>query len=221
MTLNEFDAIIFDSDGVLVDSEIIHIAVERELLAEIGLTYSFEAYVSRFVGLSMPDYFAALEHDHRNKFGRPFPTNFEDELTGRVWPRIETELQAIPGVSDLVSEFQGAVAVASSAPLERLMKKLKLTELEHLFAPHIYSAQAVEKGKPAPDLFLYAADRIAVPPNKCLVIEDSENGVRAGCAAGMTVIGFTGGGHADANLGARLSSAGAHRILSSHADLLR
>lgn len=220
MRLAKFDAIIFDNDGVLVDSEIIHITVERELLNEIGLTYSHETYLSRFVGLSMPDFYAELERDHQSKFGRAFPPGFDAELFRPVWPRIEAELQPISGASELVSRFDGPTAVASSAPPDRLNRKLEITRLKSFFEPHIYSSHAVKKGKPAPDLFLYAAARLSVASSKCLVIEDSENGVRAGRAAGMTVIGFTGGLHADPKLGDRLRGAGADWVVSSHADLL-
>lgn len=220
MRLSEFDAIIFDNDGVLVDSEIIHITVEREMLKEIGLTYSHETYLSRFVGLSMPDFYAELDRDHRQKFGRVFPPGFDAELVRRVWPRIEAELQPISGASELATRFQGLTGVASSAPPDRLTRKLEITGLKSLFEPHIYSSQAVQKGKPAPDLFLHAAAELTVAPTNCVVIEDSENGVRAGRAAGMIVIGFTGGQHADPKLGDRLKSAGAHCVVSSHAELL-
>ena len=159
------EGIIFDNDGVLVDSEVIHVAVERELLAEHGLEYSDEAYMSRFVGLSMPDYFAALDADFRAAHERPLPANFADELRARAWPRIQSELQ--------------------------------------------------------PDLFLLAARELAIDPRVCLVIEDSVHGVVAARAAGMAVIGFTGGGHADAALADRLRAAGATTVADSHDEIAR
>jgi HAD superfamily hydrolase (TIGR01509 family) len=217
--LSYFDAIIFDCDGVIVDSEIIHVSIERELLSEYGLFYSLEVYLSRFMGLAMPDYYAELERDYQAKFDKPFPTSFEPELTRRAWPRIEAELKAVPDLEDLVSSLTQPVAVASSSPIDRLTQKLEITGLSHLFKPHIYSAQRVENGKPAPDLFLFAAKQLNVSPLRCVVIEDSENGVRAGCAAGMSVIGFTGGQHADPGLAERLKAAGAHHIASGHAEL--
>ena len=215
------EAIIFDNDGVLVDSEVIHIAVERELLAEHGLEYSDEAYISRFVGLSMPDYFAALDADHQSANGHPLPASFAFELRARAWPRIQSELQAMPDVADFLNVFAGPRAVASSAPLERVKIKLNVTNLSHFFGPHIYSSEQVANGKPAPDLFMLAARKLAVDPQSCLVIEDSVYGVMAARAAGMAVIGFTGGGHADPAMADRLKAAGAHAIASSHKEIKR
>lgn len=219
MQLSDFDAIIFDSDGVLVDSEVIHVAVERELLSEIGLTYEYETYLSRFVGLSMPDFYAALAEDYQQEKGEPFPDDFPERLAERMWPRVEAELKPISGVADLVRAFSGKTAVASSAPTKRLRQKLGIAGLLPLFEPHIYSARMVEKGKPAPDLFLLAAEKLNVSPAKCLVIEDSINGVLAGCRAGMTVAGFTGGSHADKGLNDRLLAAGAHLVFESHSEI--
>jgi len=221
LTRADFDAIIFDNDGVLVDSERIHIEVELQLLEELGLDYAYEDYLSRFVGLSSPDFHAQLSRDHQSRLGRPFPSDFDETLTGRVWPLMEAELDALPGIADLIDRAAKPVAVASSAPPERLNRKLVLTGLHALFAPHIYSAQQVEHGKPAPDLFLFAAQQLGVRPERCVVIEDSVNGVRAGRSAGMIVIGFVGGGHADADLAQRLLAAGADMISAAHETLLQ
>lgn len=212
-------AIIFDNDGVLVDSEVIHVQVERELLAEIGLDYSYEDYMSRFVGMPTPAFLTALAADHEARMGAPFPDDFHDRLKARVWPRIDAELQPLPGIQNLLEAFAGPTAVASSAHLFRLRHKLTLTQMLDWFEPHIYSADMVEHGKPAPDLFLYAAAQLGIAPEHCLVIEDSVNGVKAGRAAGMQVIGFTGGGHADAGLSARLEAAGAHAAVAGHAEV--
>jgi len=188
--LSYFDAIIFDCDGVIVDSEIIHISIERELLREYGLNYSLETYLSRFMGLAMPDYYAELERDYQARFGEAFPKSFEPELTRRAWPRIEAELKAVPGLEDLVSSLTQPVAVASSSPMKRLTRKLEITGLSHLFKPHVYSAQLVENGKPAPDLFLHAASTMGFAPQDCIVIEDSPAGVTGAVEAGMTVLGY-------------------------------
>ena len=215
------EGIIFDNDGVLVDSEVIHVAVERELLAEHGLEYSDEAYMSRFVGLSMPDYFAALDADFRAAHERPLPANFADELRARAWPRIQSELQPMPGAADFLTAFDGPRAVASSAPLVRVKIKLSVTNLSQFFGAHVYSSEQVANGKPAPDLFLLAARELAIDPRFCLVIEDSVHGVVAARAAGMAVIGFTGGGHADAALADRLRAAGATTVADSHDEIAR
>ncbi len=219
MDLSNVEAIIFDSDGVLVDSEIIHIAAERELLAELGLVYDLETYTSRFVGFSNADFQTELAKDYRRQSLGDFPSYFGDRLKARVWPRIEAELQPIAGVEALVTKFGGPVAVASSAVLPRLMHKLKITDLFDIFAPNIYSSDHVENGKPEPDLFLLAAEKLGVAASKCLVIEDSENGVRAGRRAGMLTVGFTGGSHVNDTHRARLLEAGAHFVAASHSEI--
>lgn len=219
MLSTKIDALIFDCDGVIVDSETIHIAVELELLSEIGLTYDYEIYLSRFVGLSIPDYYAALNTDYYSKYGKKFPSSFADELYSKVWPKIERDLKSIIGIAPLASQFEGKVAVASSSPIDRLHQKLSIANLLDIFSPHIYSADHVTKGKPAPDLFLYAADALNVNPRNCAVIEDSVNGIKASCSAGMTAIGFVGGGHADLGLELRLKNAGAIFVTESHAKI--
>lgn len=215
----KFDGILFDNDGVLVDSEAIYVSVECELLAEIGLTYDLTTYLSRFVGLSMPDYYLQLSIDYGKQVGGEFPASFAGDLSQRSWRRMEAELKALPNVKDLVDKFNGPVAVASSMPLEIIHRKLALVGLSGIFDPHIYSGEQVENGKPAPDLFLLTAQRLGINPDKCLVIEDSVNGVKAGVAAGMTVFGFVGGGHADVNLGVRLKNAGANQVFENHSEI--
>ena len=215
-----FDALIFDCDGVLVDSETIAIATERELLAGWGLEYEFEPYVSRFVGLHNRDFHAALAADAVAN-GRPLPHDFAEQMQMRIWQRFETELQAIEGVLEASAAFARRQAVASSSEAGKLDRKLMLTGLFETFAPHIYSADLVANGKPAPDLFLHAAGALGTAPERCLVIEDSVNGVRAALAAGMTAWGFTGGGHADAGLAGRLADAGAQSVFASHRDVAR
>ncbi len=220
MDLSTCKAIIFDSDGVLVDSEVIHIEVEREMLAELGLSYDREEYLSRFVGLSYPDFYSQLASDYQARIGGAFPADFGARLHERTEPRIEAELRPLGGVTQLVEAFSGKVAVGSSAPTDKLVKKLEITKLAELFAPHIYSVDAVSSGKPAPDLFLHAAKQIEVPPERCAVIEDSINGIRAARAAGMLPIGFVGGSHADQGLADRLFANGASLVVSSHHEII-
>ena len=213
-----FEALIFDCDGVLVDSEVIAIQCERELLADWGLVYDFETFVSRFVGLHNRDFHIALAADAQAA-GLSLPEDFGTRLHANNWVRYETELRAIAGVMDVVAAFPGLRAVASSSEADKLVRKLELTGLHEAFVPHVYSSDLVTHGKPAPDLFLLAADRLGAPPQACLVIEDSVNGIRAARAAGMTAWGFTGGGHGDKGLASRLSEAGAHSVFGSHADI--
>lgn len=214
------DAIIFDCDGVLVDSEVIAIAVEREHLSGWGLVYDNQTYITRFVGLHNRDYHAALRVDAGER-GIRLPADFPDIIQAAIWARFEKELRAIEGALDLAAGFDGPVAVASSSEEGKLHRKLEMTGLAEAFGPHVYSADRVANGKPAPDLFLHAAHQLGKDPASCLVIEDSENGVKAGRAAGMTVWGFTGGAHAEAGLADRLSGAGAHAVAGSFAEIGR
>ncbi|MGE6696135.1 HAD family hydrolase [Hyphomonas sp. NPDC076900] len=213
-----FSALIFDCDGVLVDSEAIAIQAERELLAGWGLDYDFQAFVSRFVGLHNRDFYAALASD-AEALGLALPEGFGPALQANNWKRYETELTAIEGVASVTEAFGGALAVASSSEADKLVRKLQIAGLHDLFVPHIYSSDLVTHGKPAPDLFLLTADKLNAAPEACLVIEDSINGIKAARAAGMTAWGFTGGGHADAGLAQRLAEAGAHGVFSSHREI--
>jgi HAD superfamily hydrolase (TIGR01509 family) len=214
----QFDALIFDCDGVLVDSEVIAIDCEREILAGWGLDYAFESFVQRFVGLHNRDFHNAIAADAKAA-GLTLPEDFRTALHANHWKRFETELMAIAGVLDVVAAFPGLRAVASSSEADKLVRKLELTGLHETFAPHVYSSDLVANGKPAPDLFLLAAQKIGAHPETCLVIEDSVNGVKAARAAGMTAWGFTGGGHVDAGLAGRLSDAGAHGVFASHREI--
>ncbi len=211
------DAVIFDCDGVLVDSEVLALEVELTALAEIGLAYETADFTARFMGMSDGAFFAALDRDHHARFGRGLPANFRDECKARyrqTWHR----LAEVPGARAALEPFARLKAVASSSSTEGLERKLRQTELWTLFAPHVYSADHVEHAKPAPDLFLYAADGLRVPPARCLVLEDSINGVLAARAAGMAVWGFLGGGHMNEAAGQRLLGAGAERLVRDWAE---
>ncbi len=218
----DFDAIIFDCDGVLVDSEVLAIRGERAALEALGLAYSPEEYVARFVGLHDAAFFDQLKEDHRTRLGAEALDDFEEMvLAGRR--REMPALTKIAGADTALAAAKlrhGRIAIASSARASFLEGKLKRMGLFDLAAPHVYSADLVAAGKPAPDIFLYAAAKIGAAPARCLVLEDSVNGVKAGRAAGMTVWGFTGGGHCFAGYGARLAAAGAHRVIADFAAFL-
>lgn len=220
--LNWFQAIIFDCDGVLVDSEVLAIRGERAALETLGLHYTPEEYVRRFVGLHDAAFFDQLKDDHRARLGAPAPPDFEERvLDGRR--REMHALTVVAGADEALIAARaraGRIAVASSSRAVFLEGKLKRMGLFDLAAPHVYSADLVAAGKPAPDIFFYAAAKIGAEPSRCLVLEDSVNGVRAGLAAGMTVWGFTGGGHCFAGYGERLAEAGAHRVVPDYAAFL-
>ena len=211
----EIEAVIFDCDGVLVDSEVLSISGERRALEAFGLRYSPDEYVARFVGMHDRLFFEELRADHLARHGRAAPAGFEDAiLEGRR--RESHRLTAIAGADEALRAarvaFRG-LAVASSSRAHFLKSKLERTGLFDLAAPHVYSADLVAHGKPAPDIFLFAAERLDARPAACLVLEDSVNGVRAARAAGMEVWGFIGGGHAGPAHGRRLADAGAARIV--------
>lgn len=213
-----FQAVIFDCDGVLVDSEVLAIRGERTALGGLGLDYSPEEYVRRFVGLHDALFFDHLRADYLEAHGRAAPEDFEElVLAGRR--REMHALAVVDGAGEALALARrkfGAIAVASSSRAHFLDGKLKRMGLFDLVAPHVYSADLVAHGKPAPDIFLHAAERLGVPAPRCLVLEDSVNGVKAGLAAGMTVWGFTGGGHCFEAYGERLAEAGADRVIADY-----
>ena len=216
-----FEAIIFDCDGVLVDSEVLAMRGERRALTELGLHYSREEYMRRFIGLHDDAFMDAVRDDFHNRLGA-VPPDVEDRLIKARRDEMKS-LTAIAGAANALqcaSVTGRPIAVASSSRAHFLENKMKKTSLWDHAAPHIYSADLVEHAKPAPDIFLYAAQKIGARPNACVAIEDSENGVRAGVAAGMIVWGFLGGGHVDDGHGDRLVAAGASRLVADHAEFI-
>jgi HAD superfamily hydrolase (TIGR01509 family) len=214
-------AVIFDCDGVLVDSEIIAHEVELAVLSEIGLGYDSHDFAIRFMGMSNAAFFAALDADGRERLGRSIADEIREPIKQRYYQAIEERLTEVPGALAAIRALRLPKAVASSSEEGALGFKLrKVGHWEH-FAPHVFSAQHVKHAKPAPDLFLLAAKALDVPPAECLVIEDTVNGVAAARAAGMQVWGFRGGGHMTDRLAARLTEAGAERIVTDWAEAER
>jgi HAD superfamily hydrolase (TIGR01509 family) len=209
------DLVIFDCDGVLIDSELLSIRADRECLAECGIELSMEEILERYTGISFAGMVADLEARHG-----PLPADFADRHRRHLWPLFESELRAIPGVTDVLDALTCRVCVASSGRPERLHHALSLVGLYDRFHPNIFSAVEVARGKPAPDLFLHAAARMGVPPERCVVIEDSLPGVTAAVAAGMTVIGFVGASHCRPGDAARLATQGAAAVIDDMVRLL-
>lgn len=204
--------IVFDCDGVLVDSEVIVIEVEAELLSAAGFAISAEQIADRYVGLSYPDMMAGLKQD----FGREVPDGLSSQIQEAALAAFPGRLEPVRGMSEFLRDLTLPRCVASSSVMDRIGLSLELTGLGQHFEPeHVFSAQMVKRGKPAPDLFLLAAERLDVPPADCLVIEDSPHGVAAALAAGMEVIGFVGGLHARPSLRTRLEAAGATTVVDS------
>lgn len=187
--------VIFDCDGVLVDSEPISFAVLREMLADAGLTFSESWAYENFLGKSMASITAMIAREHSLMLDDTALAS----MRGRLYERFEAELQPVHGVSELLADFPFAHCVASSSQLERIRLCLTKTGLIDYFEPNIFSSSMVANGKPAPDLFLHAARAMGVSPRNCIVIEDSPAGIRAAKAAGMTAFAFTGASHAIAS----------------------
>jgi HAD superfamily hydrolase (TIGR01509 family) len=217
--VKQVKAIIFDCDGVLVDSEKLALAVELEVLAELGLTFERDDYVLRFMGLSTDAFHTAIDEEAKARLGRSIAA--EVRGSERLRQVMIAHLTEVPGALHAVAALKLPKAIASSGSRAGLERKLKQTGLWEHFTPHVYSADHVANAKPAPDLFLHAAAALCIAPADCLVLEDSVNGVIGARAAGMTVWGFLGGGHAHDRLGSRLLSAGAERLVRDWPEAAR
>jgi HAD superfamily hydrolase (TIGR01509 family) len=186
-----FDLVIFDCDGVLIDSEIISLSMLIAELAERGVDVDLD-YVSRnFLGRSYPTVMQKI----RDQFGLDLPPEFEDRYRARLLAAFETDLKVMPGIRGVIDRLALPHCVATSSSQPRAEMSLRHTGLGDLVGPRLFTASMVANGKPAPDLFLHAARECGADPERCLVIEDSLTGIRAGLAAGMTVWRFTGGSH--------------------------
>jgi HAD superfamily hydrolase (TIGR01509 family) len=201
----DFDLIIFDCDGVLVDSEVISCGIHAEVLTRHGYPISTEQVHDRFLGRSSREARSEIECE----LGRALPDDLDTELRSELNRRFAATLKAIPGIEPALAGLARPVCVASSGSPERIRTSLTLVNLLHCFAPNMFSATQVENGKPAPDLFLFAAAQMRVAPARCLVIEDSVPGIIAARAADMTVLGFHGGSHCRPGTAATLRGAGA------------
>jgi HAD superfamily hydrolase (TIGR01509 family) len=186
--------IIFDCDGVLVDSEPISIAVLLDVLASAGHVMSEETAYELFLGRSMATTIELL----RNDFGFVVTAEHLEQARTALYERFRRELKPIPGIRNALRQLALPRCIASSSQPERIRFSLGVTGLLPFFEPHIYSAAMVRRGKPAPDLFLHAAREMGVEPEECLVVEDSPAGIMAAKEADMRVFGFTGGSHAHA-----------------------
>ena len=213
-------AVIFDCDGVLVDSEIIYKEVELAFLAEIGLIYETKEFTRRFMGMTGERWYAEISADYTSQFTKPFPTDFRPRLVSHLQHEFETRLTSVKEIDIILKSIISLPkAVASSSELAYLHRKLKKTNLHSYFGEHIYSGEQVKHGKPAPDLFLFTADNLNIPAEECTVVEDSRNGVIAGKAANMHVIGFCGGSHCDEEHANSLYEAGADHVAITAQDL--
>ncbi|WP_449044857.1 HAD-IA family hydrolase [Paracoccus versutus] len=206
--------LIFDCDGVLVDSEPLAAAEIEALLQGLGAPITRARIYDEFLGRS----FSAIVEAARDQgvdLGPALP-GYAEALA----LRFRRELRPVPGMAEALAQLSGPRAVASSSAPERLQLSLSLTGLAPLFGPHVYSATQVARGKPEPDLFLFAARHLGIAPADCVVIEDSPAGLRAARAAGMRVIGFLGGSHAaPARLAEKLAALAPDALIDQARDL--
>jgi HAD superfamily hydrolase (TIGR01509 family) len=210
--------VIFDCDGVLVDSEVVAARVLARELAAVGFPLTAEECIARYTGVSMPSMFARIEE----QWGRRLPADFVERVRAADAEAFAAELRAVPGVQEMLPTLAYAKCVASSGRLAKMRLSLTLTGLMPFFEPQqLFSAEMVAHGKPAPDLFLLAAERMHAAPAQCIVIEDSQAGVTAALAAGMRVLGFAGGSHCAPGYEAMLRAAGAPQVFTEMTRLPR
>lgn len=207
--------VIFDCDGVLVDSEIIASRVLSRELTALGLPLTSEDCLAEFTGVTMAAAMARIE----TIMGRKLPEDFEETLQEKDFKAFRTELQPVAGVKAMLPKLTIPRCIASSGTVAKMRLTLTTTGLLSSFEPHLFSAQMVKHGKPAPDLFLYAAEQMGAEPHACVVVEDSTAGVHAGLAAGMRVLGFAGGSHASARYEALLRKSGAETVFRDMSEL--
>ncbi|MBR0871535.1 HAD family hydrolase [Bradyrhizobium tropiciagri] len=199
------DLVIFDCDGVLVDSEVISCRAHAETLTRHGFPITPDGVLKRFLGVSDREARQIVE----TELGRALPDGFEAEVKQATLSFYADDLNAIAHVGDAIAALDIPTCVASSGTPEKIRHGLVCAGLYDQLAPHIFSAVQVKRGKPAPDLFLFAAEQMGANPARCVVIEDSVPGVSGARAAGMTVLGFFGGSHCTAEHEDMLRKAGA------------
>jgi len=207
-----FDLVIFDCDGVLVDSETISASTLADNLNRIGFRVDLDYVNEYYLGRS----FSVIEADYLRRTRRPLPQEFADAWYHDLFAAFRRDLKPITGVADVLRRLSIPKCVASSSASARLALSLEVTGLASLCGAHIFNATMVSRGKPAPDLFLHCAERMGAAPARTLVVEDSVSGIAAAVAAGMTAWGFVGGSHfAGGRDTAPLQHAGAARIFAS------
>jgi HAD superfamily hydrolase (TIGR01509 family) len=199
------DLIIFDCDGVLVDSEVLSCRAHAQVLSRHGYPITADQVFDRFLGRSTRQANIEIEAD----LGRRLPDDFHAQLQDELFHSFEADLRAVPHIAEALDSITQPVCVASSGSQPRMRVSLGRCGLYDRLMPHIFSASQVAHGKPAPDLFLFAAAQMQVSPARCIVIEDSVPGVAGAIAAGMTVLGFHGGSHCRTGYAETLRAAGA------------
>lgn len=208
-------AVIFDCDGVLIDSEILVCRLAAEEMTRFGYEITTQEVIRRFAG--RPE--GEMKEEIMRDWGRPVPENYSELINARTVEAYGTELQIMPGMKEALDKITLPVCVASSSYPSKLRLGLETVGLYDRFAPNIISGTSVARGKPEPDVFVFAAGWMKQSPHDCIVVEDSVAGVRAAVRAGMRVFGFTGGSHCEPEHEARLREAGAMLLFNTMQDL--
>ena len=207
--------IVYDFDGVIAESEVLANSVLAEIVTELGVPTTLQDSYRLYMGKRFAEVISAVEAS----MGRALPATFASEYQARTLGRFREELQLVNGVRDYIDAFAHVPrCIASSSSPDRLALCLEVLGLHSEFGGHVFSASAVARGKPHPDIFVHAAQQMAVHPSKCVVLEDSPSGVRAAIAAGMTVIGVLAASHIQPDHRERLSAAGAQHIVQSFVE---
>lgn len=210
--MSPFELVIFDCDGVVADSEPLSAQTLVEVLADHGMNVDIDYVFDSYLGHSLD----TVLRDFERHTGAPPPAHFVETWQQALFARFRTQLQPIPGIAQVLDHLACRFCLATSSAPVRVATTLAAIGLTDHFADRVFTASEVPRGKPAPDLFLHAAARLGVAPARCLVIEDSDSGVRGGLAAGMTVWRFIGGSHYAHlhRIGGRPAALGESRVLA-------
>ena len=212
-----FDLIIFDCDGVLVDSEIIAAEVESRLLTEAGYPIGVEEMGERFAGMTWQNILLTIEREA----SIPLSASLLDKSEKLLDARLARDVKIIEGVKLALSRLRRPYCICSNSSAHRLDMMLGKVGLKEVFAPHVFSAKDLgpDRVKPKPDIFLHAAEQFGANPARTLVVEDSVHGITGARAAGMRVVGFTGASHSYPSHADRLTEAGAETVISRMSEL--
>ena len=208
----KLSALIFDFDGVIADSEALANTVLAEFITDLGHATNLEDALEHYSGRRWDDAIAAIE----SAVGKPLPGSFSDDLKLAILDRFRTDLTEVSGAGKFIQTFSDVPrCIASSSSIDRLQLCLSILNLTDKFGSNVFSADMVSRGKPHPDIFLLASDKLGVSPKSCLVIEDSISGIKAAVAAGMTAVGLCAASHIREGHQLKLREAGAVHLAKS------
>lgn len=208
--------VIFDFDGVLIDSEHISMVIDQQLIAESGVHLSETEMHNRFVGRTFKGMIEELEQ----QLGITFPSDLEQRKDVAMLETYRRELKPVPGVVEMLERLHLPRSIGTNGPRARALEALRMTGLDRFFGERLTTFEDVKEGKPAPDIYLLAAKRAGFAPADCLVVEDSPTGATAALRAGCKLVGFTGVAHDVPAKEAELKAAGVKTIIHEMSDLI-